>query len=272
VLLNLGINAAYAMRGRSGRITMHLGSTELGANAPALHRRLTPGHHVVVTVTDQGCGMAPATVARIFEPFFTTKPVGQGTGLGLSVVDGIIDTHGGGIVVQSAPGRGSTFSIYLRATAPEAERSAVAPAPAAAPTGSSGRHILYVDDQASLLPMIRSMIESLGYEVTTHADPSAALAAFRVDPGAFDAVVTDYKMPGMTGLDLARAVRGLRSDAPIALISGYAGGDFVDEARRVGIDEFIYKPSIADELGSVIERLLARTATRAPIADTPRLP
>ena len=267
VLLNLGINAAHAMRGRTGRIMIRLGSTELGANASALHRRLVPGQHAVVTVTDEGCGMPPATLARIFEPFFTTKPVGQGTGLGLSVVDGIIDTHGGGIVVQSVPQQGSTFSIYLRATAPQAERSAVALTPTAVQSGGSGRHILYVDDQATLLPMIRTMIESLGYGVTTHADPTAALAAFRGDPGAFDAVVTDYKMPGMNGLDLARAVRSLRSDAPIALISGYAGGDFVEEARSVGIDEFIYKPSIAYELGSVIERLLARAVTTGAAPD-----
>lgn len=261
VLLNLGINAAYAMRGRPGRITVRLASAELGANASALHRRLAPGHHAVVTVADEGCGMTPATVARIFEPFFTTKPVGQGTGLGLSVVDGIIDTHGGGIVVQSTPGTGSSFSIYLRATAAQPPDSGIALTPSGVQSAGSSRHILYVDDQASLLPMIRSMIESLGYAVTTHADPSAALAAFRSDPGAFDAVVTDYKMPGMNGLDLARAVRDLRSNAPIALISGYAGGEFVDEARRIGIDEFIYKPSIADELGSVIERLLARVPT-----------
>ena len=268
VLLNLGINAAYAMRDRPGRLTVRLASAKLSANAPTLHRRLVPGHHAVVTVADEGCGMAPATVARIFEPFFTTKPVGQGTGLGLSVVDGIIDTHGGGILVHSVPGEGSTFSIYLRATTLPVEQNVLAAAPATVPVAGVGRHILYVDDQASLLPMIRSMIESLGYEVTTHADPTAALAAFRGDPRAFDVVVTDYKMPGMTGLDLAKAVRRLRTDAPIALISGYASGEFVDEARRVGIDEFIYKPSIADELGSVIERLLARVPTSTEPAPT----
>lgn len=135
-------------------------------------------------------------------------------------------------------------------------------APQTAPPSVAGGHILYVDDQANLLPMIHTLIESLGYKATTHGDPAAALAEFRSDPSAFDVVVTDYKMPGMSGLDFARAVRRLRKDVPIALISGYGGGDFVEEARRVGIDEFIYKPSIADELGAVIARLLARATAR----------
>ena len=270
VMLNLGINAAYSMRDRPGRITVRLTSAELDASAQTLHRRLTPGRHATVTVTDQGCGMAPETMARIFEPFFTTKPVGKGTGLGLSVVDGIIDTHGGGIVVNSTPGSGSTFSVYLPAMPAQIARGTPPTTPTVQPATGAGQRILYVDDQASLLPMIRSMIESLGYEVTTHADPSAALAEYQTNPGAFDAVLTDYKMPGMTGLELARALKNLRGDAPIALISGYAGGEFIEQARNVGIDEFIYKPSIADELAAVIGRLLARPAASAAAATDAR--
>lgn len=263
VLLNLGINAAYAMRDRPGRISIRLAGAELDEAAPTLHRRLRPGRHAVVTITDAGCGMAPEIVAKIFEPFFTTKPVGQGTGLGLSVVDGIIDTHGGGVTVKSAPEQGSTFAIYLPATAAPVEAQGQPPARAAQVATARGQHILYVDDQTTLLPLIRGMIESLGYRVTTHSDPNAALAAFRADPSAFDAVLTDYKMPGMTGVELAQALLRLRADTPIALISGFAGGEFMDAARRIGIDEFVYKPSIAEEIGVVIERLLARAEATA---------
>ena len=170
-----------------------------------------PGRTVRLAVSDNGPGMDAATLERIFEPFFTTKAAGEGTGLGLSVVHGIVQAHEGAIVVDSQPGKGATFTLYL----PAAEAAAGAPAPeesasaAAAPRrrSDSGQHILYLDDDESLVLLVKRLLERRGYRVSGYTDQREALAALRADPAAFDLVVTDYNMPGMSGLDVAREVR-----------------------------------------------------------------
>jgi CheY-like chemotaxis protein len=211
--------------------------------------------------------MDAATLSRIFEPFFTTKPVGQGTGLGLAVVHGIVQEHQGTIEVRSAPGKGAAFLIYLpAATMPAA--LPVQDAKAAATQASedrtlvlqgSGEHVLYVDDDDAIVLLMTRMLEQQGYQVSGFLDAKDAVAAVRADPARFDLVVTDYNMPGMSGLDLARAIRDIRSDLPVALTSGYITEELRTKAPDAGVRELIYKPDTVSELCDIVARLL-RTA------------
>lgn len=262
VLLNLCINASHAMAGREGRIVVGLEPVSLGEEAGRIHRALQPGRYARITVADGGCGMDEVTLAHIFEPFFTTKPVGHGTGLGLSVVDGIVHTHGGAITVSSEPGIGSVFAVYLPAQEAGPAPTAEASPPAVAGAGNNCR-ILYVDDQEWLVPLVRRLLEEQGYAFSGYSDPQAALDAVRAEPGAFDVLVTDYRMPGMSGLELSGAVRALRPDAPIVLISGYTMEDVANLGDRGAIDAFVFKPSLVDELCPTLDRLLARSLAQA---------
>ncbi len=253
IVVNLCINAAQAMAHRPGSVIVRAAAVSLpepGRAGPGL----PPGAYARITVRDQGVGMDAATAARIFEPFFTTKPVGEGTGLGLSVVHGIVHAHSGAITVQSEPGKGSTFEVYLPAT----QQTVVAPKMSAPPATQPGRkaHILFLDDQAWLLPLAQRMLEDAGYRVSTFADAREALSRLSADPAQFDLVVTDYKMPGMSGVDVARAVRALRADLPVVLMSGAVMDGLSAEAVAAGVNAFIYKPAIVDELGPAIGKLL----------------
>jgi CheY-like chemotaxis protein len=205
---------------------------------------------LLLTVTDTGTGMPPEIAERIFEPFFTTK--GQaGTGLGLAVVHGIVRDHEGVITVASELGRGTTFRLFFPAQG--AEESVVPSKPR--PVRGDGEHIMYVDDEEALLMVGKRALESLGYRCTSFTDPQAVLQAFRASPEAFDAVVTDMVMPGMTGLELTRALVGIRADVPVAITSGYgdqsgAGAELV-RAR-------IQKPASVVDLSTAVRELVAR--------------
>jgi PAS domain S-box-containing protein len=256
VVLNLCINAAQAMTGRGGSVKVHSSAVELPGATPGPTVDLPPGNYARITVSDSGVGMNAATMNRIFEPFFTTKPVGEGTGLGLSVVHGILQTHGGAITVQSEPGCGATFEVYLpaaRGLAAAAERKA----DAATHTGHE-RHVLFVDDQAWLLPLAKRLLEGHGCRVSGFSDPRAALEMLRASPSEVDIVVTDQKMPGMSGVGMADAVRRIRADLPVILMSGAVLEGPGAAAVAAGVDAFVYKPSIAEELFPAIERLLPR--------------
>ena len=269
VLINLATNAMQAMRGAPGRIGIRLDTvmldTALADAHPALgamHAR-HPGRTPRLAVTDDGPGMDAATLERIFEPFFTTKPVNEGTGLGLAVVHGIVQAHEGAIAVDSAPGKGTTFTLYLpaagaQAGAPASDQGAAAAAPPLRPGG--GRHILYLDDDESLVFLVQRLLERRGYRVSGYIDQGEALAALRADAHLFDLVVSDYNMPGMSGLDVARAVRTIRADLPVAVTSG-----FIDEALRAqagaaGVRELIFKASTVDDFCEVVQRLAQRAA------------
>ena len=211
-----------------------------------------------LAVQDDGPGMDAATLERIFEPFFTTKPMGEGTGLGLSVVHGIVEGHEGAMVVKSQPGQGATFTLYL----PAAEAAPEAPAPAqsaAVPMAKlelgSGRHILYLDDEDALVFLVKRLLERRGHRVSDYTNPAAALAALRADPAAFDLVVTDYNMPGMSGLEVAREVRTIRADLPVAVASGFIDEALQAQADAAGVREVIFKPDAADRLCALVERL-----------------
>jgi PAS domain S-box-containing protein len=264
VLINLATNAMQAMPERAGHITLRLDSVVLDAALAGRHPRLREMHEKRITrlarlaVCDNGVGMDEATRARIFEPFFTTKPVDQGTGLGLAVVHGIVQSHDGAIVVDSVPNRGTTFTLYL----PAAGEVAAAAAPVVAGGGKpaagamgGGRHILYLDDEEALVFLLKRLLTRRGFRVSAFARQDEALAALRAAPADFDLVVTDYNMPGMSGLDVARAVHEIRADLPVAIASGFIDETLQAQAGGAGVRELIFKAHEVEDLCTAIARL-----------------
>ncbi|MCX7144049.1 MAG: response regulator [Proteobacteria bacterium] len=197
--------------------------------------------------------MDEATRARIFEPFFTTKTVGKGTGLGLSVVHGIVEAHEASIEVESTPGEGSAFRIYFPATE-ESVPEVTAPTPDTAPVHGKGKHVLYVDDEEAIGFLMKRLLERQGFRVSGYTDPLEALAATRANPDQFDLAVTDYNMPGMSGLDLARRLREIRVDLPVILISGYITEELQRDAPAAGVRELIFKADAVEEVCEAVAR------------------
>lgn len=265
VVINLVNNAMQAMQDAPGQIKIKLDTVVLDAALaqalPALRalHATYPGRAVRLSIADNGPGMDAATMERIFEPFFTTKPIDEGTGLGLSVVHGIVQTHEGAITVDSRPGHGATFTVYL----PVAQTMACASAPAepepvvsppAAGAGSAQR-ILYLDDDETLVFLVTRLLRRRGHQVSGFVNQQAALAAIRGNPAAFDLVVTDYNMPGMSGLDVAREIRTLRADLPVAVASGFVDEALQDQASGAGVRELILKAGAGEEFCAAFERL-----------------
>jgi PAS domain S-box-containing protein len=259
VAMNLGTNAGYAMRETGGRLEIHLDSVEVDTACAATHPDLTPGRYVRVTVRDTGPGMPPEVLARLFEPYFTTKAVGEGSGMGLAVVHGIVASHGGAITVQSALGQGATFTVYLPQLA---EDMAVPPAPAQTPLPHGHARILLVDDEASVAQVGQRLLTHLGYEVVTYTSSLEALEAFRVAPERFDLLITDHTMPQMTGEALARAVRQIRPTMPRILCTGFSEIMDADRARALGIEALLMKPWEIRVLAETLRRVL--TSRPAP--------
>ncbi len=278
VLINLCTNACHAMKDRAGRIEIEMAEVLLDQPATqALSADLHPGRYVHLSVSDNGSGMDAATQAHIFEPFFTTKGVGLGTGLSLSVVHGIVKSHQGAITVESAPGKGTTFAVYLPAmahvvnaadvvdvadvaTPAEAERVAVArPADAAHALGASqvgGKRVLYVDDDEALVLLVQRVLKQLGYRASGYMAGHDAVEAIRFDPLGFDLVVSDYNMPGMSGLDVATEVRSIRPDLPVVIFSGHVTNQLRSDALRAGVREVINKADTVAEMCRNIQQLL----------------
>ena len=256
VLMNLCTNAWHSLSGKPGRIAVALSAVELDANAARqLGAGLTPGAYACLPVADTGRGMDAETRARIFEPFFTTKPVGEGTGLGLAVAHGIIAAHGGVIRVQTAPGEGSAFEIYLPRSA--STEAVDRPAPLAIAHRGHGESVLYIDDDDVMVVMVERLLERLGYVVTSLHDPARAIEVVRVAPHAFDVVVTDLNMPELSGLDVARALHRIRSDLPVIISSGNLPDQLQNEARQAGVRALVHKQYTLEELGAVIHWVLA---------------
>ena len=207
--------------------------------------------------------MDGATCERAFEPFFTTKPLGQGAGLGLSVVHGIVQEHGGVIEVESQPGWGATFTLYLPVATAQVDASGNRMVPVADNLAADPEEadavpvlkILCLDDDESVIRIVKQLLEIRGYRVSDHVNQQAALDAIRAAPGEFDVVVTDYNMPGMQGLDVAREVRAIRADLPVIVTSGYIDEELRTGAEAAGVQALIPKPFVLKELYEVIERL-----------------
>jgi nitrogen-specific signal transduction histidine kinase/ActR/RegA family two-component response regulator len=226
-----------------------------------------PGVAVRLRLTDTGPGMDAATLARLFDPFFTTKPVGEGTGLGLSVVHGIALTHEGVILAESSPGHGATFSLYLPpAEAGGQHMSPVRGGSVAAPAAvGHGQRLLYIDDDEALVFLMARLLERRGFQVTGYTVPGEALEALRAEPARFDLVVTDYNMPGLSGLDVARAVRDIRADLPVAVASGLIAEELRIQADAAGVRELIFKASSVQELCEAFARVADRIGRPASI-------
>ncbi len=257
VLMNLCTNAWQAMGGQPGEITVALRATELDASQALQLGDLAPGAYACLSVADDGPGMDEATQRRIFEPFFTTKAPGSGTGLGLSVVHGIVKAHRGAIGVHSAPGEGARFDVYLplapTAASAEPPSAAAPPVPVTAP---AGRHIVYVDDYEALVFLAARLLRKQGYRVSTFLSGEQALAWFRDHDEAVDLLVTDHNMPGMSGVELARAVRQLRPQQRVAIVSGHVNEPLVADATAAGVQDVLGKQDSMDALAEAVRRLL----------------
>ncbi len=259
VLMNLCTNAWHALKQvneRRGRIAVAL-SVYDGRNGPppGLRAAIGDGPLVCLSVADNGIGMDSATLARVFEPFFTTRAPGDGTGLGLSVVHGIIAAHHGAIAVDSVPGSGTTFRIYLPASGEALDQPAATAAIEASKEGPP-RRVLYIDDEAQLVRLASELLALDGVEVVGHVDAEAALAALGRDTQGFDLVISDFNMPKMSGLDVARAVNALRAALPVVIASGYITPQLQSEAAHCGVRQLLHKPDISTRLRAVVREVL----------------
>ena len=260
VLLNLGSNAVDAMRTTGGDLRISLVRVEVDASLAADVQLARPGTCVRLTISDDGAGMDEATMSRAFDPFFTTKDFGGGAGLGLSVVHGIMGAHGAGVSVESTPGEGTTFQIYL----PVIEAPVVCLPRPESDLSKKSERVLLVDDEASLADLGARQLQKLGYHVQTETDSGRAVELFLREPRAFDVVVTDYAMPGTSGLELAACIKGRRPDIPILLTTGFGQNLSGQEVEVEGIDRVLEKPYRMRELARAIRELLdVRPDTRA---------
>jgi CheY-like chemotaxis protein len=255
IVMNLCTNAFHAMQERGGTLSVSL--KRLGQPPPRklAGARLEPGKCVCLEVSDTGHGMDAKTMERIFDPYFTTKEVGQGTGLGLSTVLGIVKRYGGDMVVRSAPDRGSTFSIYLPL---ESDQTVVPEGPPARATPKylGCERILFIDDEAPIVHVSKQALGLMGYSVEGYTDSEEALGAFRSDPQRFDLVITDQTMPKLTGLDLAREVQRIRRGTPVILCSGFSEAIYEQNVGSLGVAAYLPKPFLPLDIAATIRRVM----------------
>ncbi len=258
VLMNLCTNASFAMQEDGGVLKVSLSDVDLDADFARQHPDVKPGKFIRLIVRDTGCGMTPEVSERLFDPFFTTKKMGEGTGMGLAVVHGIVKSHGGTIIVESSPGKGSAFSVFLPAI--ETEVTDQENQAQLVITGSE--RILFVDDEDFQADIGKRMLERLGYRVTARTNSVEALNLFRQTPEQFDLVITDMTMPDMTGDVLARKLIAIRPDIPIIICTGYSERINPDIIKEIGIKEMVMKPVVMKDIAQMIHRVLSREAER----------
>jgi PAS domain S-box-containing protein len=252
VMMNLCTNSAHAMGDTSGILNVELHNVDLHVKRAAQYPELNPGLYVKLSISDTGHGMDSVTMDRIFDPYFTTKEQDKGTGMGLAVVHGIIKGHGGGIQVQSTPAKGTRFDILFPIM--EKQMESVTAELKALPTGSE--HILFIDDEETLIDLAKSMLKKLGYRVETRTSPVEALEIFEAAPEKFDLVISDMTMPGMTGDTLASELMNIRSDIPVIICTGYS--ERIDErrAKDLGIKGLMMKPFTIRRLSKTVRDVL----------------
>jgi PAS domain S-box-containing protein len=260
VVLNLCTNAVHAMKS-GGTLSVRLDCVHFDADRTMMTGTLVPGEYLRLVVRDTGAGIDPALHRRIFDPFFTTKGVGVGTGLGLSLVHGIVTDLGGGVEMTSEMSRGTTFTIYL----PRHGRANPAVVEAEQVAQGDGEAVLLVDDEEMLVRLGEEMIAELGYEPIGFNSPVEALQAFRTDSHRFAAVLSDETMPGMTGTQLATQIAAIRPDIPIILMSGYAGPTLAARAHAVGARDVLAKPLQSRDIGKALASALGKQPARAKI-------
>jgi PAS domain S-box-containing protein len=252
IMMNLCTNALHAMGKNGGFLEVILVPVEPNTDEAAAYNDLKPGRYLKLTVTDSGCGMDSATIARIFEPYFTTKEIGEGTGLGLSMVHGIVQNHDGKIKVYSEPGAGTSFHILLPCIEVQANKETKTFEPL--PVGTE--NVLFVDDEKVLVDIGEQMLKKLGYKVTGRTSPYEALEAFRANPDKFDLVITDMSMPRMSGEILAKDILKIRSDMPVIICTGFSNMFTPENASSMGIKEFLMKPITMHDLSKSIHNVL----------------
>jgi PAS domain S-box-containing protein len=254
IVMNLAANASAAIGRGGGKLTVTCRAVTLDDDACAAHPDLKPGRWVKLDVEDTGCGISPGMLERIFDPFFTTKGPGEGTGLGLAVVHGIVKAHDGAIFVESTLGKGTAFHIYFPALD---ARETVPPRPARPTAGGRGEHILCIDDEPSIVELLRAQLEALGYRVTSHISPEEALSDFVSRPLDFDAVITDLTMPGVSGAELAERILRVRPDLPVVLATGYGHVIGEDKVKELKLRRVLQKPFSMAVLDEAIQDALA---------------
>jgi len=252
IIINLCINASQAMANTSGIIDISLIRVKLSNAAASYYADLPQGDYIKLTVRDTGPGIDEGIIDKIFDPYFTTKKIGKGSGMGLSIVLGIVKNHNGAVFVDSQPGSGAAFTILFPLISDQKETEQI---PADTPL-SGNESILFVDDEESIAHMAHLMLTSRGYGVETISNPDDALKRFRVGPEEFDLVVTDMTMHQMTGLDLFKHIKKIRPDIPVIICSGYSSLINAEKAQEAGIDAFLEKPFQMAELASAIRNVL----------------
>jgi CheY-like chemotaxis protein len=245
VVMNLCTNAYHAMRETGGILAVSLKEVQIAGEEYG-YADLAPGNYLKLEVSDTGCGIDTKTQEKIFEPYFTTKKPGEGTGLGLAVVHGIVKSHHGHITVYSEPGKGTSFHVYL----PLTEQIAVDLPEKAAPKELQGKgeRVLFVDDEKQIREVVAAILTRNGYQVTTFADGTQALAEFEKEPERFDLVITDMTMPSMTGAELTQKILALRPQTPIILCTGQSELINREKALAMGIRDYLHKPVLMDAL------------------------
>ena len=252
ILMNLCTNAAHAMGEKGGLLEVGLSDVEIDSPVVTKFGTLQDGSYVKLVVKDTGCGMESKVIERIFEPFFTTKEVDKGTGMGLSVVHGIVEDNGGLITVDSKPGRGTTFNVFF----PMIESPRIEEPETSEIVCGRGELILLVDDEKPIVEMMTQMLEVLGYAVLGKTTSIDALETFRAEPGRFDLVITDYAMPGMTGRELVEELMSIRADIPVILCTGFSEDIDSEKAMNMGIKAFVMKPVDKENLAVIIRNIL----------------
>jgi len=253
ILLNLCTNAEHAMREHGGVLSVELSDIIIDESQAMHNPELQPGMFLNLSVSDTGYGISQEIIDRIFDPFFTTKNPGEGTGMGLSVVHGIVKSYGGTILIESSPSHGTRFDILL----PKAEIEMVPEIPESTFIPHGSEHILLVDDEKDLIKIEKQILESLGYRVTGQTDPIGALEYFRENPSGVDIVITDMTMPGMPGTELAMKLKNIRKDLPVILCTGYNVMLSPEKIEDLGIDKLLLKPvghqALAESIRSVLD-------------------
>jgi len=252
VVMNLATNAYHAMEGNGGELKVSLKEVELGEQ-DVLHPDMEPGTYACLTMADTGVGMDKDLTGRIFDPFFTTKETGKGTGMGLSVVHGIVKNAGGSVHVYSEPGKGTEFHVYLPVVESSSEQQEIQPKE---PIQRGTERILLVDDEEAIITMEKQMLERLGYQVVSRTSSVEALEAFRENPDKFDMVITDMAMPNMSGDRLASEVVKIRPNIPILLCTGFSERMPEEKAKSMGIKGFLMKPIVMKDLSNKIHEVL----------------
>jgi signal transduction histidine kinase/ActR/RegA family two-component response regulator len=266
VLMNLCTNAVQAMKDTQGLLEISEELVDIDESSMKLYPGLRPGAHVRLSVKDNGCGMPPEVLQHIYEPFYTTKAPGEGTGLGLAVVHGIVQNHGGVVSVYSQPGQGTVFRIYLPVR--QAEDGAAEPPRQEGLVRGKGERILLLDDEPIITNVVGNMLRQLGYVVTTYNHPKEALAAFTAAPQSWDLVFSDLTMPVISGHDFAQRVFRLRPTLPFVLASGFFSEEAVRKAQTLGVRQFLDKPIAFQGLSQVVAQSLVTGSS--PKEPTPR--